>query len=347
MKQLWAPQHLSPEELDDYLSRGWFRIAQTLMTCRAIMTRYALRSTIWTRADLRGYTFKRSQRRLMRKVEDTFTVRVAPATLDATREALYQRYLTTPDGARAPSLLHFLFEDEPDRGLFNTWEVSIWDGPALVGFSWFDLGATSLQSLIAVYAPEVAAYSLGVYSLLREVQLGVETGRALFYAGYVLYGDPMMDYKLRTGRVSFMDDRDGSWHPWADFPHGLPGYIPPVERMQAALTQLQRDLADAQIPSQVMINPMFEVPLHAPSLRMCLTQPMALECFPERVSNHKLLVIWNIRRGEYALLSCVRVVAQSRLDTKLGLELLLIIEQLAINPTLPNLIKTLWSVSAT
>ena len=49
------PNRLSPAELDAYLAAGWYRIGQTLMTCRFLLFEGTLRSTVWTRTRLDGH----------------------------------------------------------------------------------------------------------------------------------------------------------------------------------------------------------------------------------------------------------------------------------------------------
>ena len=337
MKRVLAPEELSPGELDWYLGQGWFRIGQTLITCRALLIQETLLSTVWTRTELSGFRFKSSLRRAMRRVEERFRVEVVPARIDEEHEALYQRYLTTTDGSRARTLRHFLHDDGEDRGLFDTWEVRIQEGDTLVAFSLFDRGEESLQSLIGVYEPALARYGLGFYTMLREVQYGVESGRRHFYAGYVLPGEPMMDYKLRTGAIWFLDERTGAWRPWEEAsPHG---YIPPVERLRAALTEASRRLGQRRVPHQLKLNPMFELPAHTPSLNMCLDQPLTLECYPERHAVGALLVTWDVERETYRLLHALRTPAHPKNRPEERIELLVVVEEQEISESVEELVE--------
>lgn len=325
MRWLERPSHLAPGELDCYLERGWFRIGQSLITCKAMMVHDHVRSTVWTRTELDQFQFKKNLRRAMRRVEQRFRVIVRPLVLDEEHEQLYQRYLTVTSGSRASSLQRFLWGDELDRGLFNSWEVSIFDGEALVAFSWFDQDRESLQSLIGVYEPTLAEYGLGFYTLLREVQFGIETGRSYFYAGYILSGDPMMDYKLRTGAISFLDDRSGVWRPWKEFSPFY--YIPAVERLRAALMELQRRLEKRHVQVRLLTYELFEVPMHSPGLEMCLDQPLVLDCFPELHPIASLLVSWSIEEETFQLIHALRTTAHKQNHPEEIVELLIVVEQ--------------------
>ncbi len=343
MKRVLSPRRLSPRELDDYLHRGWFRIGQTLITCRALIAQQTLLSTVWTRTDLQDYRFKGSLRRVMRRVEERFEVTVGPARVDDEHEELYQRYLGSVGGSRARSLDHFLFDGEPDRGLFQTWEVTLREEGELVAFSLFDLGHESLQSLLGVYNPELARYGLGFYTLLREVQFGVESGRRYFYAGYVLPGDPMMDYKLRTGNVWYLDERADRWRPWSEFTPLV--YVPPVERLRAALDEVQRRLSKHRIPARPLLYPMFELPAHTPTLSMCLDQPYVLECLPERHPVAALLVTWDIDAETYSLVHALRAVAHAKKRPSEEVGLLVVVEQRSFGHDLDDLLQHLIRVA--
>jgi arginine-tRNA-protein transferase len=330
MKKIVSPGTLSPTELDDFLHRGWFRIGQTLITCQALQIQDTLLSTVWTRTDLAQFRVTGSLRRVLRRVEERFSVHVVPAAIDDEHEDLYQRYLTTTDGARARTLRHFLFDEGEDRGLFQTHEVRVCDGDRLVAFSYFDAGQTSLQSLIGVYDPDFARYGLGLYTMLREVRFGVDTRRRFFYAGYVLPGEPRMDYKLRTGAIWFLDDREGVWKPWSEYTPQ--SYVPPVERLRAMLHDASRHLHQLRIPHQLRANPMFELPVHSPSLSMCLDQPLVLECMPERHPVAALLLGWDTSSEKYLLIHALRTEAHAKNRPEEKIELLVVVEQRVLGP---------------
>ena len=76
--------------------------------------------------------------------------------------------------------------------------------------------ALSLASLLAAFHPDYSAYSLGTYTLLREIAFAQETGRSFFYPGYILDRTPLFDYKLRLGSMEFLG-RDRVWHPYGLF----------------------------------------------------------------------------------------------------------------------------------
>lgn len=295
------PDQLSPEELDLYLAEGWFRIGQSLMTCRLIHSSRGLRSTIWTRLPLAGHRFSSSARRLLSQNRRRYRVEHRPLLIDAAREALYQRYLTIAEGERSASLSDFL-SHHADRGLFDTHEISLWDVDELVALSWFDRGRDSVQSLLGIYEPAFHRDSLGFTTMLLEVDHAAREGLAFHYPGYVLPGDPSMDYKLRLGAMEFLDPWTQAWRPLPE----LAGTRLPHLALEQALEAVSAALEAAGYPNTLRSYPMFEAPAWQEELPAAIDQPLVVECLPGFRSGTLLLVTHDIVTGSYTVLRAKR-----------------------------------------
>ncbi|MEQ1567858.1 MAG: GNAT family N-acetyltransferase [Myxococcota bacterium] len=325
------PDRLLPEELDEYLRQGWFRIGQAMMTCRVVQFDGELRPAIWTRLPTSGHKFQKSARRVFAKNEERYRVEIGSVRLDDEHEELYQRYKRVARGERSSSLYDFLF-GESDRDVFDTREIRVWDGDRLVAFSWFDQGADSVQSLIGVYDPSLSRDSLGYYTMLLEVRYAMEAGLAFHYPGYVLPGDAAMDYKLRLGeRVQFLDPWSRDWRPIGE----LEPVPMPTDRLEGALRAARDALTAAGMPSEVRRYPWFEAPAWQPDLASCLDQPMVLEVFPGRRGSSLLLVMYDVDRRSYALVRCLRAraVTRGRTDSDVPIELWLVAERMTTRST--------------
>ncbi|MGB3798293.1 MAG: arginine-tRNA-protein transferase, partial [Lewinella sp.] len=77
-----TPFTLSPESLDWHLGTGWYRLGSTSFTTHFLFFKNRPYSAIWIRVDLQGFSFSKSQRKLMRKNAKLFDVRIAPRTID-------------------------------------------------------------------------------------------------------------------------------------------------------------------------------------------------------------------------------------------------------------------------
>lgn len=320
------PERLRPEELDHYLADGWFRIGQALMTCRVVLFDGQLRPSVWTRQPLAEFEPSRNSRKLLARNLARYRSEIGPAVVDQEHEALYQRYRGHARGERSHSLADFLFGDS-DRDVFETCELSLRDeSGALVAWSWFDLGADSLQSLLGVYDPDRAKDSLGLTTLLLEARWAAEEGLKFHYPGYVLPGDPSMDYKLRLGdRMEYLDPLDRRWHNISR----LPGASLPTTLLEQNLEVARRALAAVGVRSALRRYPWFEAPAWQPDLSACVDQPMLLECFPERAGGTFLAVTYDLDAQRFGVVRCLRAraVTRGRSDVETPIELWLVAER--------------------
>lgn len=267
------PATLSGAELDDYLARGYYRIGRSIITADYLVSDGELMSTIWTRLDLRGYRFRRSLRKIMAQNGRRYTTVVGDVRLDDAHTELYSRYRASVKGHRARTLDDVLGGDE-GRALFRTREIAIYLGDTLVGFSWFDLGDESVESLIGVYDPDEKRYGLGFWSLLLEIAHAQETGLRYHYAGYVLSGPSCMDYKLRVGDLEHLDPRSGSWGPVSPFARGKA----PADVLRARLDEAEVAHARAGANVVRLWNSTRTIPGLAERVPGASNEPVLLVC---------------------------------------------------------------------
>lgn len=296
------PDLVTAAELDRYLERGWYRVGQVLMTCRFVLNDTGLRSAVWTRVPLHGYAFKRSHRKLLAAIDRSFRLVEGPAVPDATREEVYRRYLTIAKGERSENLGEFLGHGW--EGRYATRELAMWQGDRLIGFSWYDLGAASLQSLIAVYDPDFRRMSLGFTTLLLEIREALRLGLQYHYSGYVLPGDPTMDYKLRTRPIEYLDPRTGAWRPWEEIDLGAL----PAEQVKERLAEAELALAEAGIPVQAVEYAPYG--LRSERLPQLFGEPLALDLDLARDPRGMRAITWDLDRGAYRVQKCARAWAQ-------------------------------------
>ncbi len=293
------PEKLSPEELDDYLARGWYRMGQTIFTTHFLCFGSQFYSAVWVRLPLEGYRFSKSLRKIIRRNSAHFQSTVAPASFTDEKEKLYRKYRDAFPGILSPSLQDSLL-DGGDRNIYNTFEIVVRDGDKLVACSYFDLGLGSAASILGFYDPEYSAYSLGLYTMLEEINFCMYRGMPYFYPGYVVPGYHRFDYKLRIGDVECFDLRTGGWRPFTELP---PSHTPLWE-MEQKLTHLHQMLRMSRLPSRYMHYPLFEANLFGFWSAPYLEYPVFLLCAaPPRHSGY-VIVVYDVRDAHYKLIRC-------------------------------------------
>ena len=302
------PESVGPADLDRYLRRGWYRIGQAMVTCRFISSEVGTaRGVVWTRTKLNGYEPSRSNRKLMRRNAKRYRVVEGPLRLDDEHEDLYRRYLEIAPGERASTLAGALLGgDEHDR--FATRELALRDEDGtLVGFSAFDVGHESLQSLMGVYDPTRARDSLGYWSLLLEVDYAIGRGLQYHYAGYVVTTDRSMDYKLRVGHVEFLHPEKHVWRPW----DRLAEVELPADRLDRALREVQQALVESGVFAEIHSYRWFEAPAWHESLASMMSEPLVVTLGEGPAATTFLAITYDLDLGRYALVPCARTMVRA------------------------------------
>ncbi len=255
-----TPFTLSPESLDWHLAKGWYRMGSTIFTTHFLFFKNRPYSAVWIRVDLRDFAFSKSQRKLLRKNQELFQVRVAPRIIDEEHEELYDRYAAQFDGRLSPSIADSL-EDYDGEVVFDTWETSVRESISgkLVASSYFDLGNDSAASILGIFDPRLKSFSLGYYTMLLEIQHCLDLGLRYYYPGYVVPNYRRFDYKLRLGPAEYFDLRSNDWLPYRNFDPGEEG---PVEVQVHALHAFIQEYASRGRRARLSTYPLFEAGLY-------------------------------------------------------------------------------------
>jgi arginine-tRNA-protein transferase len=300
-----TPFTLSPKSLDWHLARGWYRMGSTIFTTHFLFFDNRPYSAIWIRVDLQGFTFSRSQRKLLRKNRQHFDSEVGHGTINDEREKLYRRYAEDFDGRLSPTIRDSL-EDYGDKTVFHTHDISVREKVSgqLVACSYFDLGDESAASILGIFDPKLRHFSLGYYTMLLEVEYCLRQGIRYYYPGYVVPGYPRFEYKLRVGPSQYFDIRTDNWHPYPEFDPLREG---PVEAQVAALSAFVREYASAGRAAALKIYPLFEAGLYDIWNDDYFPYPYMVKLEqPER--KYVYVVAFDPKQRQYLLLKCRHMV---------------------------------------
>ena len=165
------------------------------------------------RIDVDRFRPSRSQRRALNRNGDLETIVASPAYSEEKR-SLLERYLDARH--RGPMTAD---EEQMRAGLFDNSADSLeidyrLDG-RLVGVGIVDLTPEVLSSLYFFFAPEESKRSLGIFSMLREIELVSRTGRRFYHPGYYIAGCAAMEYKSRLRPCEILQ-ADGRWVPFEE-----------------------------------------------------------------------------------------------------------------------------------
>ncbi|WP_395715489.1 GNAT family N-acetyltransferase [Prosthecobacter sp.] len=163
------------------------------------------------RIDLSACVFTKSQRRVLRKNTD-LRWEVIPALLDDDMRAMFQRHKQRFTHNIPDALENFLGED-PASGPCECRMMRVFEGERLLAASFFDVGQQAASSIYGIFDPAEHKRSLGIFTLLLEIQHCREAGLRWLYPGYATHEPSAYDYKKQFRGTEMLDWSTGDWRP--------------------------------------------------------------------------------------------------------------------------------------
>ena len=292
--QTHFPRKLAPRRYDQYLASGWFRGSVMLYKVDLLCIESGIYGVVNIRTNLDRFALKKSQRKRMARCDRHFTVSIGTAKPDAEKEALYSLHKHRFKGFIHPTLNEYLTSGF-HRTVFDTREVCVYDGDRLVAVSYFDMGERSMASLIGLQHPDYKRFGLGIYTMLKEIELGRSAGFKWYYPGYVLDLPSDFDYKLELAEFEYYTPTK-RWGAYRRFdPSETTG-----ARVRASMERLRSGLEALGIDCQERFYPYFSLGYMAPWQLEFLTLPHFLEL--AEVEGRRLIVGYEPVQHEFRLL---------------------------------------------
>ena len=227
---------LKRSQYDDLLSRGWFRgngiVYRSEVVCIDSKV-YGIRNI---RFPVSAFSMRKSHKKLFAQNQKKFSIRIGTPQCDSNREKLYQG-LKSRFKAFVHENLDGVLLSPRQCADFDAMEIAVFDGDELIAVSYIDVGDRSMASILCVYSREYSKNSLGIYTMLVEMDLAKRLGLDYYYPGYVLDEPSAFDYKLELGPCQWLSHADV----WCDSISDIqPTKADRIRtQMEAAKTQLQ------------------------------------------------------------------------------------------------------------
>jgi len=185
---------LSREELADRLERGdrrqgYVLYRPTCPKCRACEP---------IRLPVNDYELTNAQRRILKRGDQKLTVRLGPAVVDRRRVEIYNTHKLLrglQDGQ--PPIDEDGYRDFLVASCCDTFELAYYQNERLIGVAICDRAADSLSAVYCCYDPAYQRFSIGTYSILKQLELCREWGLSYLYLGLYIADCETMIYKAR------------------------------------------------------------------------------------------------------------------------------------------------------
>lgn len=206
---------MKENELDFFLSIGYYRMQQEIFTCRYIVFGDKLCPVHWLRIALASVTYGPKQARLLR-INEQFSVAVKPFVLSGEIETLYTLYKNRLNFDTYESVESCLLNGAT-QSAFDTYMVEVRDGNTLIAVGVFDNGERSIAGILNFYHPDYHRQSLGKYLMLLKINYARLQQKDYYYPGYIVSNYPKFDYKLFAceAATEVFDSSSGRWLPFS------------------------------------------------------------------------------------------------------------------------------------
>ena len=200
--------HVAPEQLDTLLADGWRHFGTQFFRYSLGVHDAEIRRVIPLRIRLSDFSLSKSQRRVLRQNSD-LEVTIRPVEINDEASDLFQRHkLRFKFGV--PDSLHDFLSLDPASIPCEALEVIVHHQGVLVAASYIDVAASSVSAVYGMFDPEFASRSLGIFTMLKEIEFAMSNGKEFYYQGYSYEGESFYDYKKRF-RATERFDWKGSW----------------------------------------------------------------------------------------------------------------------------------------
>ena len=199
---------ISPDQLDTLLAQGWRHFGTQFFRYSLGIYEFDIRRVIPLRIPLAGFSLSKSQRRVKKQNSDLQTT-IQPIEITAEAIALFERHKQRFKFGVPDSIYDFL-SDRPARVPCEAFELTVHFDGNLVATSYFDVGERSVSAIYGMFEPTLSRRGLGIFTMLKEIEFAIETGKEFYYQGYAYDGTSFYDYKKRF-RGSEAYNWKGNW----------------------------------------------------------------------------------------------------------------------------------------
>lgn len=194
--------------LDKLLASGWRHFGTHFFRYNLGFYEFDIRRVIPLRIKLSDFSFSKSQRRTFQKNLDLKTV-IRPIEITVATANLFERHRSRFK-RDMPDSIHDFLSLTPATTPCDAMEVGVYDEAGLMAVSYFDVGREAISSIYAMFEPRESRRRLGIFTMLKEIEFALETGKTYFYLGYCYEGHSFYDYKKRF-RALERFDWDRGW----------------------------------------------------------------------------------------------------------------------------------------
>jgi arginine-tRNA-protein transferase len=204
---------ITPHQLDTLLADGWRHFGTLFFRYSLGVYESDIRRVIPLRIRLANFSYSKNQRRVLRQNEDV-SLDIHPIEITREANALFEKHKRRFKSGVPDSIYDFISGNSEFMPC-DAFELDVRIGNRLCAISYFDSGKETLSAIYGMFDPELSSRSLGIFTMLKEIEFAIANGKEFYYQGYSYEGNSFYDYKKRfRGTESY--DWKGNWRALVD-----------------------------------------------------------------------------------------------------------------------------------
>jgi len=223
INQAFEADRVTPAQLDTLLANGWRHFGTHFFRYNLGMVGDDIRLVTPLRIRLSDFSFSKSQRRVLRENLD-LEISIEPLAVDQAAEEMFGRHKQR-FGYHPPESIYEFLSPNADVSPCETKQIRVFDRDHLVAVSYFDVGSRCCSGVYAIFEPGESNRSLGIFTMLKEIEFAIMNGKEFYYQGYAYEGESFYDYKKRFRGTEFFG-WDGNWVTLSEPPASAGGQSP-------------------------------------------------------------------------------------------------------------------------
>ncbi len=209
INEYFMTRKITAETLDSLLANGWRHFGTYFFRYNINVHQGQLCKVIPLRIDLQKFTFSKSQQKIWKKNQD-LDIHIQPIQINQDVLDLFEKH-KTKFKENIPENIYTFLSYHPAKVPCAAVEIGVYKADKLLAMSFLDLGKESVSSVYGMYDFEWANRSLGIYTMLLEIDFALKTNRRYYYHGYCFDMPSFYDYKKKfNGLQGF--DWQGGWN---------------------------------------------------------------------------------------------------------------------------------------
>ncbi len=194
---------VSKRKLDKLWANGWRHFGTQFFRYSFSFHDGRICRVLPLRIRLAKFFLSKNKRRIIKKNQDLRIV-IRPVEINEEKETLFERHKQRFKECVPFSIYDFL-SLEPETVPCEALEICVYKGEELLAASFFDIGEKSISSVYAMFEPTEISRSLGIYTMLLEIDFALKSGKKFYYIGYAYDGNSFYDYKKRFSALEEFD----------------------------------------------------------------------------------------------------------------------------------------------